>query len=73
MVARCFLDTNILVYAAAGRDKYPHEHAVESRIVAEGAYSMSAQRLKLPVLDSQDMSHRQECGSVTVINPFEAA
>ncbi|MCA3556195.1 PIN domain-containing protein [Aestuariivirga sp.] len=139
MAARCFLDTNILVYAAAGRDKYPHEHAVASRIVAEGAYAISAQvlgefyhvirhlqhealdvtraqewvrrlraycevdvdaaligaaafvrerfkiqfwdaaliaaaqRLKLPVLYSQDMSHRQKYGSVTVINPFGAA
>lgn len=139
MAARCFLDTNILVYAAAGRDKYPQEHAVASRIVAEGAYAISAQvlgefyhvirhlqhealdvartqewvhrlgaycevdidaaligaaafvrerfkiqfwdaaliaaaqRLKLPVLYSQDMSHRQKYGSVTVINPFEAA
>src|SRR4051794_17774347 len=41
----CFLDTNILIYAAAGRKREPDKHAVATRIVIEGNFCLSGQVL----------------------------
>jgi predicted nucleic acid-binding protein len=41
----CFLDTNILIYAAAGKKREPGKHAVARRIVTEGNFCISAQVL----------------------------
>lgn len=43
MKAAYFLDTNILVYAAAGRADEPRKHAIASRIIREEQFSLSAQ------------------------------
>jgi predicted nucleic acid-binding protein len=45
MAARFFLDTNILVYAAAAKNDAPEKHAVANRIVSEGEYLISGQVL----------------------------
>ena len=138
MKAPCFLDTNILLYAAAGKVDEPRKFEVASRIVREAQFSVSAQvigefyavsrkkfaevlsladvhawveslikfpfveidlalirsamfhaerfkiafwdaaliaaseRLSVPVLYTEDLSHGQKYGMVTAINPFRA-
>jgi predicted nucleic acid-binding protein len=139
MAPQHFLDTNILIYAAAGRKDEPQKHAVASHIVSSGQFLISgqvlgefyhnvrylqhemlpileaqewmrrlekfcavnvdaalvnaamfirerfkiqfwdaaliaaSQRLTLSILYSEDLSHGQKYGSVTVINPFKAS
>jgi predicted nucleic acid-binding protein len=138
MKAPVFLDSNVLVYAAAGKATNPAEHAVARHIIArenfelsplvigefmsvvrkpqneflsaseaqewidewenhcnidvdvgliqaanyfreryriqfwDAAHIASAERLNIDTLYSEDMSHGQKYGSVTVINPFKA-
>lgn len=38
----------------------------------DAALIAASQRLALPILYTEDLSHRQKYGSVTVINPFKA-
>ena len=137
MTPQCFLDTNVLVYAAAGKRTEARKYAVASHIVGGGRFQISAQvlgefygivrkqqhemlpifeaqewmrrlqafcaaeidaalvhsamfirerfkisfwdaalvaaseRLSLPLLYSEDLSHGQKYGTVTVINPFK--
>ena len=138
MAARYFLDTNILIYAAAAKNDLPEKYFVANRIVSEGEFLISGQvlgefyhsvryaqhemmtaseaqrwmqsfqafcavdvdaalvqaamyirerfkiqfwdaalvaachRLALPTLITEDLSHGQKYGSVTVVNPFKA-
>ncbi len=133
-----FLDTNVLIYAAAGKLDDPRKHEIASRLIVDGKFAISSQvlgefygtvrypqdemlsvidaqswiqklipfsrmdtsptlissaasirerfkiqfwdaaliaaaeRLGLGILFSEDMSHGQKYGSVTVINPFKA-
>jgi predicted nucleic acid-binding protein len=134
-----FLDTNILVYAAAGKVSEPAKYKICKQIVSNSKYAISSQvlgefyatmrkreherlpineaqawvrllsnyciqnvdqeiiqsamfiserfqvqfwdaaliaaseRLKITTLYSEDMSHGQKYGSVTIINPFKAS
>jgi predicted nucleic acid-binding protein len=45
MLIDCFLDTNILVYGAAGRRDEPEKAAIARRIVATAVFGVSAQTL----------------------------
>ena len=138
MRAPCFLDTNILIYAAAGREDEPEKHGrsvdiiresdvvlstqvvgeflhvsrkkflkvmnvaqinswaemlmrfpsvdidqavVKSALFVAERYQISfwdaaliaaAERLNAKTVYTEDLSHRQKYGSVTVINPFRA-
>ena len=138
MKARVFLDTNVLIYAVAARERNPAEYAIARDIISnddfevsplilgefysiarkaqhelmsaaqantwikewemhcnvyidpplinaamfirerfgtqfwDSAHIAAADRLGLKTLYSQDMSHGQKYGSVTVINPFKA-
>ena len=134
-----FLDTNVLVYAAAGKQDDLQKHEIAAKLVVEAKFAISSQvlgefygtvrypqnemlslneaqnwihrltpfsrldtspglvtsaafikerfkiqfwdaaliaaaeRLNLELLYSEDMSHGQKYGSVTVINPFKAS
>ncbi|GAB5505477.1 MAG: PIN domain-containing protein [Rhizobiaceae bacterium] len=46
MIAECFLDTNVLVYAALGRFSVPEKYERAKQIVADEDYSTSAQVLQ---------------------------
>ncbi|MBO6724337.1 MAG: PIN domain-containing protein [Rhizobiaceae bacterium] len=46
MIAECFLDTNVLVYAALGRFSAPEKYERAKQIVADEDYSTSAQVLQ---------------------------
>lgn len=46
MIAECFLDTNVLVYAALGRFSAPEKYSRAKQIVADEDYSTSAQVLQ---------------------------
>lgn len=41
----CFLDTNILIYAAAGKKNEPEKHEISRRIVIESNFCLSGQIL----------------------------
>lgn len=45
MLIDCFLDTNVLVYAAVGRRDDPRKAAIARRIVATELFGVSAQTL----------------------------
>ena len=45
MRSECFLDTNILLYAAAGKRSDPAKFDIADRIVAEEAFGLSSQVL----------------------------
>ncbi|MDB5591504.1 PIN domain-containing protein [Enterovirga sp.] len=45
MRSECFLDTNILIYAAAGREDEPHKFAIAQRIIRTERFGVSAQVL----------------------------
>jgi predicted nucleic acid-binding protein len=45
MAIDCFLDTNVLVYAAAGRDDEPLKTAIARDIIASRLFGVSAQSL----------------------------
>lgn len=45
MRSECFLDTNILIYAAAGRRDDPTKHAIASGIILDGQFCLSGQVL----------------------------
>jgi len=45
MTAEAFVDTNVLIYAAAGRRDAPRKHARAWEIIGEGDYGISAQVL----------------------------
>lgn len=45
MRSACFLDTNILIYAAAGRDDEPHKYAVAHQIIGRERFGLSGQVL----------------------------
>jgi predicted nucleic acid-binding protein len=40
-----FLDTNVLIYAAAGRKTDPRKHSVARKLIADVAFGVSAQTL----------------------------
>lgn len=44
-MTECFLDTNILVYAAAGRVSEPRKHEIARDLVLRGGFGVSAQTL----------------------------
>jgi predicted nucleic acid-binding protein len=46
MTAECFLDTNILVYAAAGRRDHPDKHERAFDLIGTRAFGLSAQVLQ---------------------------
>lgn len=41
----CFLDTNVLIYAAAGRLHEPRKHVIARNLVLDGGFGVSAQTL----------------------------
>ncbi|TDR85451.1 PIN domain-containing protein [Enterovirga rhinocerotis] len=45
MKSDCVLDTNILIYAAAGRADEPHKFQIAQRLVAEQNFGLSGQIL----------------------------
>jgi predicted nucleic acid-binding protein len=45
MIAEIFVDTNVLIYAAAGRRDAPEKHARAWEIIGPGDYGISAQVL----------------------------
>jgi predicted nucleic acid-binding protein len=45
MRSECFLDTNILIYAAAGREDEPRKHAAAQRLVGAERFGLSGQVL----------------------------
>jgi predicted nucleic acid-binding protein len=45
MRSECFLDTNILIYAAAGRDDEPEKYAVAQRLIGKERFGLSGQVL----------------------------
>jgi predicted nucleic acid-binding protein len=45
MTTDCFLDTNVLVYAAAGRVSEPRKHEIARELVLAGGFGVSAQSL----------------------------
>jgi len=45
MAIDCFLDTNVLVYGATGRQDEPHKAAVARQLVATQLFGVSAQTL----------------------------
>ncbi len=53
MTAECFLDTNVLLYAAMGRFSAPQKYQRARHIVATKAYSTSAQVLAEFYVNSQ--------------------
>ena len=46
MTVRCFVDTNVLIYAAAGRDDEPAKFARANDIVQNEAFGLSSQVLQ---------------------------
>jgi len=46
MTVRCFVDTNVLIYAAAGRDDAPAKYARANDIVQHEAIGLSSQVLQ---------------------------
>jgi predicted nucleic acid-binding protein len=46
MTGRCFVDTNVLLYAAAGRDDEPAKYARANEILQEEDFGLSAQVLQ---------------------------
>ena len=59
MSAECFLDTNILVYAASAAPEDAEKQSVALELVRKEDFGLSAQVL-----------HGQQYGPVRVINPF---
>ena len=59
------IDSAIITTAAFYRERYKIQ-------LWDAAHIATAERLGLQVLLSQDMNHKQQYGSVTVINPFKA-
>lgn len=45
MRAECFLDTNILIYAAAGKADEPRKYEIARRLIADERFGLSAQVL----------------------------
>lgn len=45
MQIACFLDTNILIYAAAGKKDDPHKHAIAAQLVLSQYFCLSGQVL----------------------------
>jgi predicted nucleic acid-binding protein len=45
MIADCFIDTNILVYAAIGRNSDPEKHARSREVIATNHFAVSGQVL----------------------------
>ena len=45
MRSESFLDTNVLIYAAAGRTSEPRKHAIALRLIADVDFGVSAQTL----------------------------
>src|SRR5664279_838560 len=75
----CFLDTNILLYAALGKVDDPDKVAVRAGIELSQRFKISfwdaaiifaAERLGAPVLYTEDLNHGQFYGDVRVVNPF---
>ncbi len=44
-MTECFLDTNVLVYAAAGRVSEPRKHRIARELVLNGGFGVAAQSL----------------------------
>ena len=45
MRSECFLDTNVLIYAAAGKKDDPFKYAIANRLVSETQFGLSTQVL----------------------------
>lgn len=46
MTARCFLDTNVLVYAARGKREHPRKFVIANGLIQNESFSISAQVLQ---------------------------
>jgi predicted nucleic acid-binding protein len=46
MTVQCFLDTNILIYAAVGKEDDPEKYARAIELIAEAEFGISAQVLQ---------------------------
>ncbi len=45
MKIECFLDTNVLIYAASGKIDAPHKHEIASRLVLDNQFAVTGQTL----------------------------
>ncbi|MGA2289630.1 hypothetical protein [Bradyrhizobium sp.] len=71
MTVDCFLDTNVLFYAAMARFTAPAKYERARWIIAETDFGLSGQVLQEFFVNvTRKTNHDQIYGSVRAINPF---
>jgi predicted nucleic acid-binding protein len=71
MTAQCFVDTNILVYAARARDDEPNKYTIANQVIQNERFCLSAQVLQEFFVASQ-RSNPRGSASIPLTEP-EAA
>lgn len=78
MPSDCFLDTNILIYAAAGRDENPEKFEVAARLVQNERFGLSGQVLAefyviARTKPAVPLSFEEACRWVDLLSAFPVA